>query len=561
MSNTYDYIIIGGGSTGCAVAGRLADSGADSVALLEAGGHDHKMSVTCPMGIVATVPKTGPHNYNYQTMPQPGVSNRKGYQPRGRGLGGSSSINGMVYIRGTPGDYAHWAALGCDGWGWQDVLPYFKRSERNERLGGQAEDALHGGRGPLHVSDQRYISPFARRFVEAAESAGHPYNHDFNGTTQEGVGYYQVTQRDGERWNSARAYLHQGDASDTGLNGGRRNLHVLPDTQVLRIVFEGKRAVGVEVIRDGQQQTLRANREIILSAGSFGSPQLLMTSGIGPAEHLRELGIEVVHDAPSVGQNLQEHCDLMLHHQVHSTDLFGASLGGIVRLLKELQRYRRERDGMLTVCLTQAGVFVKSRPDLAEPDLQLHFMITLGDRKKRSLHGYACHVCVLRPHSRGQVLLTSADARVSPKIDQNLLADPRDVETLLAGARIVNRILEQKPLARFGGKAYLRDNVRFDGTDDDAARDLLRKRTDIVFHPVGTCRMGSDAASVVDPQLRVRGVEGLRVADASIMPTLIGGNTNATAIMIGEKASDLIRGITRINDREVQLKEAMSTAA
>ncbi|MGE8064483.1 GMC family oxidoreductase [Pseudomonas sp. NPDC089569] len=536
---TYDYIIVGAGSAGCALAGRLADARIGSIALLEAGGHDQKRVISVPIGFAATVPKAGAFNYGFETEPQPGLDGRRNFQPRGRGLGGSSSINAMVYIRGVPSDYDHWAEQGCEGWGWQDVLPYFKRSEGNIRLAGRQQNDLHGGRGPLKVADTRSTNPFDRRFIEAAQAAGHPYNDDFNGSTQEGVGFYQRTQLDGERWNAARAYLHGGQGA---FNGGRENLSVLPDTQVLRILFESKRAVAVEVVHNGEHKVLRARREIILSAGAFGSPQLLMASGVGPAEHLTEHGVGLIHDLPAVGQNLQEHVDVQLHKRLFSTDLYAATIPGGLRLLGEWRRYQRERYGMFASNIVETGAFLKSRAELAEPDLQLHFGTALGDTKKLGTHGYNCHVCVLRPHSRGQVRLASADARVAPRIDPNLLGDARDLETLLAGVHIVKRIFDQRPLASLGGQPHCHAHLKFDGSDDEAVKQMIREKAATAFHPVGTCRMGADADSVVDPQLRVRGVQGLRVVDASIMPTLIGGNTNAPAMMIGEKAADMLIG-------------------
>ncbi|MBS0453817.1 MAG: GMC family oxidoreductase N-terminal domain-containing protein [Proteobacteria bacterium] len=538
METSFDYIVIGAGSAGCAVAGRLADSGA-SVAVLEAGGADHGGIVTVPMGIAITARRPHVHNYAYRTEPQPALNGRRGHQPRGRGLGGSSSINGMVYVRGTPSDYDGWAALGAQGWAWQDVLPYFRRSEGNERFAGRNDDLLHSGAGPLRVVDPRSPNPFARAFVEAAESVGYDYNHDFNGERQEGVGHYQVTQRNGERWNAARAYLHGGDPSSP--SKGRANLHVLTHCQVLRIVFDdARRAVAVELQQgNGQVQVLQARREIVLSAGAFNSPQLLMASGIGPAEHLRQLGVPVVAALEGVGRNLQEHPDIALNTRVDSTDLFGISLGGAWRMLGEFSRYRRLRSGMLSSAPAEAGGFIKSRPDALDPDLQLHFVQALASPRLQRGHGHSTHVCVLRPYSRGEVRLASPDMRDAPVIDQRMLSDERDMQLLVEGVRIVKRILAQPALARFGGAAL--GHAHFDHLADDATiREFIMERTDSVFHPVGTCRMGSDAQSVLDPQLRVRGVLGLRVVDASVMPTLIGGNTNAPAIMIGEKAADLM---------------------
>lgn len=552
METTFDFVVVGAGSSGCALAGRLAASGDDSVAVLEAGGHDSHALVTTPAAGALLLPRAGRRNYGYLTVPQPGLDGRRGYQPRGRGLGGSSSLNAMIYTRGTPADYDGWASAGCDGWSWDDVLPVFRRSECNERVAGRDDDPLHGGTGPLHVSDLRSPNPFARHFIEAAVQAGLPRNDDFNGDAQEGVGWYQVTQHRGERWNAARAYLHGAEADARG------NPHVLTGMQVLRVLFERRRATGVLVWHDGREQVIHARREVIVSAGAIGSPQLLMVSGVGPAPHLREHGIALVHELPGVGANLQDHLDIALHVRLHgklpAPGLFGLSLGGALRLLRELVRYRRERTGMLTSNFAEAGAFVKSRPDLDEPDLQLHFVVGMADDHLRTLHhghGYSCHVCVLRPRSRGMVRLASADPRRAPRIDPGYLSDPADLDDMVAGVRVVRRILAQPALACFRGEALypaaLRDGIG--RGDDGAIRALIRQRADTIYHPVGTCRMGVDAGAVVDPQLRVRGVQSLRVVDASIMPTLIGGNTNAAAIMIGERAHDLIRHGPRVTLR------------
>jgi choline dehydrogenase-like flavoprotein len=547
LSGEYDYLVIGAGSAGCAVAGRLSDDPTVSVAVLENGGPDDHYLIWTPVGLAKTVVKPGPYNYGYYTEPQPALDGRRSYQPRGRVLGGSSSLNGMVYIRGHRKDYDDWAAQGCTGWSYDDVLPYFRRSENNTRFAGTA-NPWHGTDGPLYVNDLRSPNPFCQYFLQAAQQAGHTLNDDFNGAEQEGFGYYQVTQHNGERWNAARAYLHRGKTVDGRYNGGRHNLHVLTGTQALRLVFEGRRAVGVVVSRDGVEQTLRARREVIVSGGVFNSPQLLLASGIGPAKHLQEMGIEVRHDLPGVGENLQDHLDIVINTQLDSTDLFGATLRGGLRLLKEIRRYRRQRAGMLTSNFVEAGAFVKSRPELDRPDLNLVFTVALignrnmGSRRKLG-HGYSGHICVLRPESRGVVRLRSPDMREAPLIDTRLMSAPRDMETLIAGIRIMRDVMNQPAMKDLGGREMKSESF----ASEENLRAFVRGHADCLYHPVGTCRMGpaSDPLAVVDNELRVRGVERLRVVDCSIMPTLIGGNTNAPAMMIGEKAADMIRAAAR----------------
>ena len=526
--DSYDYIIVGGGPAGCAVAARLAQARPNaSVALLETGPARASWLSDVPLGIAALVPFRSARNYAYQTVPQPGLGGRRGYQPRGRGLGGSSLINAMIYVRGQPEDYDSWAAAGCAGWGWSDVLPYFLRSEDNAR----GASALHAVGGPLHVSDLTYPNPARQAFVDASTQVGFPFNPDFNGPTQVGVGAFQVFQRNGRRYNAARAYLQSG--------APKPNLHVLPAQRARRVTFEGRRAVGVECDgRDGVR-SLRANAEIILSAGAFGTPQLLMLSGIGPGAILRRFGIEVRCDAAEVGENLQDHCDYTANLGANGEGLFGLTLGALLRSPRDLADFLGHGRGLLTSNAAEAGGFIKSRPDVDRPDLQLHFCIGLVDDHNRRLHlrnGMSLHVCALRPRSRGRVRLLAPDVDVAPEIDPQFLSHPEDVETLARGVEIVHQILAAPALAKFGG-TFLYGTGR-EGPDE--IRALIRDRADTIYHPVGTCRMGSDPASVVDPQLRVRGVERLRVADASIMPLLVSGNTQAPSAMIGEKAADLI---------------------
>ena len=533
----YDYVIVGAGSGGCALAGRLAEQCPDAtIALVEAGPHtERNLFVNMPLGVAAVVPFRRKTNYGYLTTPQPGLGGRRGYQPRGRGFGGSSAINAMVYTRGHPLDYDDWARLGCDGWAFGDVLPYFRRAEGNER----GADALHGADGPLNVSNLRFQNPFSHRFVRAAIEAGFPRNDDFNGPQQEGVGFYQVTQRDGQRWSVARAYIY---------GRARPNLHTIADAAVLRVVFDGKRAKGVEVMRGGLTETIEARAEVVLSAGTFNSPQLLMCSGIGPADHLRALGIPVLHDAAEVGRNLTDHVDFTINKRVSSAQTIGFSLRGFAKMVPGFVSYLRSGRGMLTSNVAEAGGFLKSRPTLDRPDLQLHFCTALVDDHNRHMHwghGYSLHVCVLRPHSRGAVTLASSDAREAPVIDPAFLSDPRDLDLLVEGVRLSRRILDAPSLALCGGRElYTRH-----GQTDAELRATIAAHADTIYHPVSTCRMGGDEGSVVDTQLRVRGVTGLRVVDASVMPTLIGGNTNAPTVMIGERAADFIAATRRATPR------------
>ncbi len=524
----FDYVVAGGGSAGCVVASRLSEDPGRSVCLLEAGGRDDSAFVHCPAGVVAMVP-TRLNNWAFQTVPQPGLGGRRGYQPRGRVLGGSSSINAMIYIRGHRSDYDRWAALGNRDWSFAEVLPYFKRAEHNE----QFRDELHGSGGPLNVAALRTGNPFQERFVAAAEQVGLKRNADFNGTEQEGVGAYQVTQKDGERCSAAKAYLTP--------YLSRPNLRVITGAAARRVVLEGGRAVGVELEQGGARQMLRARREVIVSAGALQSPQLLMLSGIGDGEALRRHGIAVVRHLPGVGRNLQDHIDYLLCYRSGSNELFGLAPAFALRFLKYLKLYREERRGMLTTNYAEAGGFVKSEPAQPLPDLQLHFMIAMAENHARTPvfgMGFGCHVCVLRPKSVGHLELASADPRAAPLIDPGFLTERADVETLIRGFRLARRILEAPALAPFRGEPLRTARVH---TDEEIEREL-RRRCDTLYHPVGTCRMGTDDHAVVDPELKVRGVDGLRVVDASVMPTLIGGNTNAPTIMIGEKAADLIRG-------------------
>ena len=520
----FDIVVVGGGSAGSAVAGRLAQDG-KKVCLLEAGGRNNGMRITTP-GLLA-IPNPAA-NYMYDTVPQKGLNGRIGYQPRGKGLGGSSAINAMVYIRGNRWDYDNWASLGCTGWAYDDVLPYFKRAENNER----GESQYHGDDGPLYVSDQKHLNPGSRAFVEAAAQLQLPRNDDFNGEKQAGFGIYQVTQKDGERWSAARAYVEPLRASP--------NLDTRVGVTVQRLEIADGRVTGVTYSAGKRQRTVKARGGVVLSAGAFNSPQILMLSGIGPAQHIREHGIDVVADRQAVGADLQDHIDYVSSWQTQSTDFIGSTLAGTIRMAKALIEHRRLRTGEMTTPYAEAGGFWTVMPDAPAPDVQWHFVpAMLEDHGRTTVKGYgfSLHACVLRPESRGTVRLASQDASNAPRIDPNFLDDERDIATLREGVRLSHRIAGSPALQNYDPQ----DRYPIDIDDDAQLDELIRNRADTVYHPVGTCRMGADESDVVDPKLKARGVDGLWVADASIMPRLVSGNTNAPSIMIGERCADFVK--------------------
>jgi choline dehydrogenase len=522
-----DYVVVGAGSAGCTVAARLAESGA-SVILLEAGPSDWYPMIHIPAGMRSLL-RNPLVNWNYTTEPEKGSGERRIDWPRGRTLGGSSSINGMLYVRGAPADFDGWAQMGCRGWSYDDVLPYFKKSEDYVQKG---DPEVRGQGGPLKVEDYRTILPLTHKFVEAAQQAGFPFNPDLNGKTRHGVGYSQMTRRGRWRGSTAQTYLREARHLP--------NLRVETDAQGGKLVFEGKRCVGVEFIRGGNTTTVRANREVIVSGGSVNSPHILQISGIGPAAHLQSLGVPVVHDLPGVGANLIDHYVVRLTHGIQGTTTVN-ELARFPRVVPEIMKFFLTGKGALTFGVTTSQVFCDSREGLASPDLQLLFTPgstnTLKFGQLDTKPAMSCVACVVKPDSRGTVMAASADPFARPHIKPNYLTAHTDELALLGGIRHVRRIFSQPALQPYS----LGETVP--GPDIKTDADLLayaRKFGNTLYHPVGTCKMGEDPRAVVDSRLRVRGLQGLRVMDASVMPTLTTGNTNAPTIMIGEKGAVMI---------------------
>ena len=527
-----DFIVIGAGSAGCAAAARLSEDSGTQVLLIEAGGEDKNRWIHIPLGFGKTFADPSV-NWCYETEPDPGAADRKVYWPRGKVLGGSSSINGMVYIRGQAEDFDHWRQLGNTGWSFDDVLPYFKRSEHQVR----GADDFHGSGGPLAVSDVAH-HPICEAFIKATTDLGFPRNDDFNGATQDGVGYHQTTTRNGKRCSTAVGYLRPAMQ--------RANLRVVTNALSEQITFDGKRTTGIVYRQGGELKTARARREVILCGGAINSPQLLMLSGIGPSAHLGQHGIAVVQDVPGVGQSLQDHYSAPIKLKCRLPITVNDVMLSNVKKLKVGLEYYLRRTGPLAMISSPAALFARTRPELASPDVKCSISPFSADRPQDGLHkwsGFTMIAYQLRPDSRGEIRLKSANPADPPAMHPNYLSDENDQRTIVDGLKLCRQILRHPQMQHYVASEFLPGP----GVQTDAELLLYaRQRGGTVYHPTSTCKMGVDAMAVVDPQLRVVGVEGLRVADASVMPTVVSGNTNAATIMIGEKLADMVRERMRL---------------